>query len=74
MKSNCCDATIDIWYSDEGTGCYVCTKCYKACDPKPKHHPGCGIRKDGERLGGFCGCGANKSATKKNFSLNRKVT
>lgn len=33
--SSCCGAPIKAHYADEGTGCYLCEKCGKACDPAP---------------------------------------
>lgn len=34
MKSNCCNALLTISTADEGTSCYICTKCQKPCDPQ----------------------------------------
>ncbi len=30
--SSCCKAPIVTQIADEGTGCYICTKCRKGCD------------------------------------------
>lgn len=30
--SNCCKAQVSVDSSDEGTSCFVCSKCKKACD------------------------------------------
>ena len=30
--SNCCKAPIEVSTADEGTSCYICTKCGKPCD------------------------------------------
>lgn len=32
-KSNCCNAEIKTFYDLEGTACWICMKCEKACDP-----------------------------------------
>lgn len=32
MKSNCCGADVTVPTSDEGTSCYVCLECNRACD------------------------------------------
>ena len=36
LKSDCCGVAVQTHYSYEGTGCYLCLKCEKACDPSPK--------------------------------------
>lgn len=36
--SNCCNSPIETSSSDEGTGCYICTKCKKGCDPVSNQH------------------------------------
>lgn len=38
--SKCCNAPIKAHYAYEGTGCYVCEKCGKACDPAIPHTKG----------------------------------
>lgn len=30
--SNCCQAPLTVSTAREGTSCYICTKCHKACD------------------------------------------
>lgn len=35
--SNCCEAPIMTSTGDEGTSCYICRNCKKACDPKSDH-------------------------------------
>lgn len=32
--SNCCNAPFQVDTADEGTSCYVCDKCKRACDPR----------------------------------------
>lgn len=34
--SSCCSAELKVSYGSEGTGCYLCSKCGKACDAKEK--------------------------------------
>lgn len=34
MKSNCCNAPMRVSTADEGTSCYVCAKCNRACDER----------------------------------------
>ena len=31
-KSNCCKALVIVDSGDEGTSCWICTKCGEACD------------------------------------------
>lgn len=41
--SNCCGASISVETADEGTSCYVCADCGKACDAfHPKYCNRCG--------------------------------
>lgn len=35
MMSNCCEAPLETSYGEEGTNCYVCTKCKNPSDPIP---------------------------------------
>lgn len=30
--SSCCSAELEVDYDPDGTGCYLCSKCGKACD------------------------------------------
>lgn len=32
MKSDCCNEKVVVNEADEGTCCYICTKCNKPCD------------------------------------------
>lgn len=32
LHSNCCNAKLITHNGEEGTNCYICTKCGKACD------------------------------------------
>jgi hypothetical protein len=32
IKSKCCNAPVKVSTADEGTSCYVCTRCQKPCD------------------------------------------
>ena len=34
MNSNCCNAEMKVSTADEGTSCWICSKCQKACNPK----------------------------------------
>lgn len=35
MRSKCCEAPLETSYGEEGTNCYVCTKCKNPSDPIP---------------------------------------
>ncbi len=37
LKSKCCQAGINLHQGDEGTNCYICSKCKKGCDPMSKY-------------------------------------
>jgi len=34
VKSQCCDAELKVFQADEGTCCFICTKCGKPSDMK----------------------------------------
>lgn len=31
-KSNCCGAPLEVSTADEGTSCYICSRCDNPCD------------------------------------------
>lgn len=35
MKSKCCGSTTRVSHGDEGTNCYMCDECERACDGIP---------------------------------------
>ncbi len=38
-KSNCCNEPTYTDCADEGTCCYMCSKCNKSCDAMPEQKP-----------------------------------
>lgn len=35
-RSNCCGAPVNVSEGDEGTNCYICSRCDKPCDVSEK--------------------------------------
>jgi len=50
MKSNCCGANVKVSTSDEGTSCYVCLECNRACDFAVLREQGCQYNDCGKQV------------------------
>jgi hypothetical protein len=51
-KSKCCKAETTTHFGEEGTNCYVCTKCKKPCDLNPSNS--IGLENNQEKAGKKC--------------------